>query len=353
MSETTRAFRQAILRHARLPMFGVIAVAVIAFGIASLLPRWYRADTSLLPPQEFGESFGMLANLIETSALSKVGLISTSSTSDIYVEMLKSRRVREPIIDRYRLRERYRESNLDKCLKEFDAHVKTDVLPSQILVVSVEDRDPKMAADIANALVQRLDEVNQEVRANQARRSREFLDEQLAQAGQRLREAETKLADYERAHGVVSGSEAAAVEGVADLLARKLALQVRRTWIQSYSDRNNPALQAVGSELAAVDREIVRLPGLKQEASRRTLDVEIQRRVYTLLTAQLEETRLEEQRKTGNVSVLDPARPPSLKSRPKKGIITLIAAGVALALASAWVFTRARADLEAAGFRRT
>ena len=104
---------------------------------------------------------------------------------------------------------------------------------------------------------------------------------------------------------------------------------------------------AVRSELDEIDREAARLPGIKQEASRRALDVEIQRRVFLLLTAQLEGARLEEQRHVSSVSVLDPARPATRRTRPHRGLIVGISTGVAVLLAGAWVLHRTREDLAA------
>jgi uncharacterized protein involved in exopolysaccharide biosynthesis len=341
---------QVIRRHARGIAGFVFAVTLVTAAVTLLLPVWYRAETTLLPPQESGESFGMLANLIETSALSKVGLLTTTSTSDLYVEILKSRRVREAVVRRFDLVHRYHEQNLDACLKRLDEHVRAEAERSRLIRVSVEDKDARTAAAMANAMIEELDAVNRDVRVVRAANSRKYLEQQLAGAETRLHDAEERLSTYERAHGVViAGSEAQAVQGVADLLSRKLALQVRRSWLESYAGPDNPALTALNSELAAVDRELSTLPGIKQEGARLSLGVEIPRRVFTLLTAQLEEARLEQDRGASSVDVLDPARAPTLRARPRRGLITIIAFAAAVLLASIWVGLRVRSSLEPPG----
>jgi uncharacterized protein involved in exopolysaccharide biosynthesis len=341
-----KVIRDGIRRHGRRPLLFVLAVAVLSAGVTMLLPKRYRAQASLLPPQESAESFGIIAGLIEASALSRVGLITATSTSDVFVEILGSRRVREAVVKRFDLMNRYGEENLDECLQRFDENVTASASRSKIVRIEVEDRNPEMAARICNALVEELDKVNREVRTSRATQQRSYLTEQLGQVEARLREAEDALARYERSHGVVlGGSEAAAVEGVADLLSRKLALQVRKSWMESYAQRDNPGLTAVTSELQAVDRELSRLPGLKQQGDRMALDVEIQRRVFTLLTAQLEEAKLEENRTMTALAVLDPARAPTRRSKPRRGFIVLVSTSVALVLAGAWVAWRTRDDL--------
>lgn len=336
----------ALRRHGRRPLLFIVAVAALTALITLVLPKRYRAEVSLLPPQESAESFGLIAGLVEASALSRVGLISASSTSDLYVEILRSRRVREAIVERFDLQRRYGETNLDECLQRLDENIKAETSRSKIVRVEVEDKDAQVAALMANALAEELDKVNRDVRTQRATRSRAFLTEQIGLVQARLHESEERLAAYERSHGfVLGGSEQAAVEGVADLLSRKMALQVRKTWMESYAQANNPGLQAVNSELSAVDRELSRLPGLKQEGNRIALEVEIQRRVFTLLTAQVEEAKLEENRKLGGLAVLDAARAPTRRAKPRRGLIVLISTAVATLLAGGWVTLRIRDDL--------
>lgn len=345
MTTPLRAAIESARRHAPRPLLLVFVVSAISVGVSFLLPKWYVGRVTILPPDEAGQSLGTLANQIQASALGKVGLVAMSSPSDIYAEILKSRRAEEALIDQFDLRNRYGEPNLDKCARILEHRVRISVLPSRVIEVRVEDRDAEMAARMANALVQELDRINREIRGQYASRSREFLQTQLRQAESRLRESERLLTAYERKHGVLAGPEEAAVQGAAELIARKMALQVRRTWMRSYSDRENPMLRTIDSELSALDQELAGMPALKQEASRLALDVEIQRRVYTLITAQFEEARIQEESDVPTVSVLDQARTPTLSARPRKRVVVGVTFGVAILLAAGWVLLLARRDL--------
>jgi len=349
MTGAARLILERIRRDAPRVLLAALVAGAIGYGIASLLPRWYRAETTLMPPDENSAGFGLLASMIESSALSKVGLITSTSAADVFEVILGSRRVREPLIERYNLRKVYGQPNLDLCLKEMNTHVKVDVLRSHVLVLQVEDQDPKRAASLANDLVAGLDRVSRETQVKRAIEAGDFLQGQLAGAQSRLRAAENRLSTYERSSGVLAVGESHAVEGVAELMSRKMALQVRRTWMQSYAGRENPALASITAEISAIDGEIARLPGLKQQASRLALEVEIQRRIYTLLTAQYEETRIERDRTVSGITVLDPARPPTIKARPRKSLVAGVAAAVILALGSFWILMRARAEMERAG----
>jgi tyrosine-protein kinase Etk/Wzc len=334
----------ALRRHLPAALAFVLIVALIALGISFFLPRWYRARTTLLPPQEGTTPYGALASLIESSALGKVGLVATSSPSDTYVEILKSRVVREAIVRRFDLQQHYRQANLDLCLKQFDQHLKVGVMQSRAIELTFEDKDPKFAAQVANAVIAQLDTVNIRLQQSKASRTGEFLESQMLDVGARLRNAEARLSQYERVHGVFTGSDQASVAGVADVVATRLALQVRRTWMASYSAPDSPALKAIDSELAAIEQNVARLPGIKQEGARLALDVEIQRRVYTLITAQVEEARMRANGTLSTVTVLDPARPPTLHARPRRSLVILGAAAVAAMLAGWWLYGRVRRE---------
>lgn len=331
--------------YGRRPAILVFAVTVLSLIVAFILPKWYRATTTLLPPEQTSQSIGLLSNLIESSALGKVGLVTASSPSDLYAEMLRSRRVREEIVERFDLQDRYHVDNLDKCLGALDDHLSVDVLPSRMIVVQFEDKDPEFAAQVANGLVETLHRVDMEIHSERAARTRAYLEKQLLESESRLRDAENLLTGYEQEHGVITGMDEAAIQGAAELIARKLALQVRRSWMQSYVGRQSPALQAIDSELAALDREISLLPTVKQEAARLALDVEIQRRVYTLVVAQYEEARIKENSTITTISVLDPARAPTIHARPRKSLVVGGTFAAALLLAAGFVLYRIRRDL--------
>jgi uncharacterized protein involved in exopolysaccharide biosynthesis len=151
----------------------------------------------------------------------------------------------------------------------------------------------------------------------------------------RLGVAEAALTTYEQKHGVVA--DASAIGGMASVIAQKLNLQVKREYVSSYTATGSAAVRSIDAEIAAYDRELARLPGLKNEGARLALDAEIQRRVFTMLTGQYEDARIQEMRDTPTITVLDRARPPELKSRPRRSVIVIASTLVALLLSALWV----------------
>lgn len=346
-STPARRFGRAAWERRRTIAIFVASVVVLTAGISLLIPNTFRAQATILPPAEGGNSSDLMNALIENKTLSRLGLFSASTPSDIYAEILKSRTLREPLVTEFGLARLYRTKGMESTLKVLDQHMKVSLTPIGVVTVSVVDRDPKRAAAMANHLVTGLDRFNRESVNTQAKRTREFLEKRLAESRASMARAESTLTAYEQRNKVVASSEAAAVGAMADVISQKLGLEVRRSYMASYARPGSAPLRQVEAEIGAMDRELAKLPSLKQEGSRLALDAEIQRRVFTLLTAQYEDTRIQETRDTPTLTILDVARVPELRAGPRRTLIVAASALVAMLLASVWVALSLRDPIRA------
>src|SRR5215510_15358013 len=57
----------------------VATVAVLAAGISLLLPRWFTAQSTILPPSESADTFGLMGALVENTTLSRLGLFTSTT----------------------------------------------------------------------------------------------------------------------------------------------------------------------------------------------------------------------------------------------------------------------------------
>jgi tyrosine-protein kinase Etk/Wzc len=329
-----RRFVAAALERKRPILAFVLSVAVLAAVVALLLPPWYQSTTTVLPPTEGNDSFGVMAGLIQSAALSKVGMMTTSTASEIYAEILRSRSLSEDLIRTFHLDRLYHRKGMDRTLKALSKHVNVDIGDSGLLIVQVEDRDPQRAADMANRLVDGLDRFNREALNTRGKRTRQFLAMRVTDVQARLNAAEAALTAYEQRHGVVAD---AAVGGMASIISQKMNLQVKRQYVSSYTSSGSAAIRSIDAEIAAYDRELSRLPGLKSEGARLALDAEIQRRVFILLSGQYEDARVQEMRDTPTITVLDRARPAELRLRPRRTLLVLASTSMAGLLSLGWV----------------
>ena len=315
-------------RRSRFLALNIGLVTVVALVGSFLLPKWYAAKTVLLPPTE--EEPGMNFSQLLPRGFGGVKLPGAPTLADVFVAVLKSRSVGDRLVERFDLVHRYREKDTEKALRELRDHTRLQIGDEGTISITVEERDPKTAAAMANAYVEELDHFNQLTRTSSARRTRAFIEERLAVVGKDLAAAENSLSGYHQRKNVALLSPEARGEAEigANIMAQKLALEVKLNVLRQSLVESSEEVRRVRQELAAVERQLGTLPQAGVETMRLWRDLKVQEQLFELLTGQLEEARIREARDTPTVQVLDPAVPPLHKSRPKRVVIVL--AGVLL-----------------------
>lgn len=319
-------------RRARFLILNVAACTVVALATSLLLPKWYTGTAVLLPPAEDDLASSMVGQFLPRG-LGGIRIPGAPTLADLFVAVLKSRTVADRIVDRFDLVKRYRERDREKAVKELGSHVKFKVGDEGTIAIVVEDRDPKVAAEMANAYVEELDQFNRETRSTSAKRTRAFIEERLEIAKRDLAASEDRLRDYQQRKrlAAISPSDRGDAEVGARLMAQRIALEVRLEVLRQSLSEDSEEMRRAREELAAIDRQVGGLPKAGVEIARLWRDVKVQEQVFELLTAQLEEARIRETRDTPTVQLLDRAQPPLHKSRPKRALIVI--AGFLIGLA--------------------
>ncbi len=320
-----------------------LTAAVLTYGASFLLAKWYRATAVILPPEESD----LLSNLSSAQrALSKFptfGVLPDYWTpADIYKAVLTSRTVAEDVIHAHDLQRVYRLNSFEKTLKELKTHTKVKINPDGTIVVQVEDRDRNRSAAMANTYLEALDRYNVEKRNSQAHRTRLFLERRVQETDSTLRASEATLRSYEELHHTVAPPTATSpdVRGTADLLARKIFLEVRLGTLRGYLREDNEEVIQARMELDQLNHRIANLPALETELARLIRDAKIQEQLYLLLTSELEQARIREHMDTPTVQVLDPATPPERHTRPRRIALAGGAGALAFAVMAFWILGR-------------
>ena len=313
--------------------------AVVSVVIALLLPPWYRASASLLPPNDEDSAFG-LSSLLKGIGVPGVKVPTQSEPADVFVAILKSRRINEKIVDRFKLQERYHKKLLVDALRELARHTRFEVDDAGIIEIGAEDRTAQGAAALANAYVDVLDEFNREVRMTKGKRTRVFVGERLDDTSAKLHDAEEAFAQYQATHKTppLSPDASSALSSIAGMYAQREALQVRLGIIESYTQSGSDEATQIRAELAQLDRRLSQVPETGMESLRLLRDLKTLEQLRALLTAQYEQARIDEVRDVSTLERLDVATPPEKRARPKRTLLVLsglmlgLGAGVAVAL---------------------
>lgn len=350
-----------LVSHIRIIILNGVLVAVVAFGITSLLPRWYEGEVEIMPPQSTGGGImGMAASLAGGFSLTSGGefkLPFMTTPSDLYSAMVKSRAVIDPIIDKYSLQEYYRKKDIDETRKKFLKYLTTSVTSEGIVEVKfLAKRDPVFSAAVANDVVKRLDEVNRNLLSQSAKSTREFVGGRLAQCRERLAQAERSLAAFQKEHKAISIEDQMSImlEFSADMRAKLMQAELERDFLKEHYLPDNPRLLQTEERIKAIEKKIesfeeegskfrealVSLPDLWVEYSNLLRDVKVQEILYEFLLTQYEQAKIQEQKDTPVIQVLSWATVPEHKVKPKRAVVSLVLAVVAVLLTILYLLCR-------------
>jgi len=264
----------------------------------------------------------------------------------VYIEMLKSRTLGERIIDEFELMRVYKKSRIEDALDDFHSHIGFSLLDNGLLIVTFEDRDAERAATIANRMIEVLDEITRGLKVSRAGRTRDFVGRQLAEREEMLAAAETELKDFQQEFNTVDLDEQlrAAMDLITELSSRAIALETELDIMGHYTSKSSAEYQRKQTEYNEVvgqlsklkarggdDEDMVRsyiptlgeVPDMALHYIRLRRAVEVQTTVYKMLVNEFERARIEEARDTPVVQVLDKAKTPNLRSRPKRKFLAL------------------------------
>jgi uncharacterized protein involved in exopolysaccharide biosynthesis len=267
---------------------------------------------------------------------------------DRYSAILKSGRVMGAVIQKFDLVHVYGNTTnaAENTAKELLGNVEIKEEDEGYLSISVYDKSPQRAADMANYFVEMLNKTNAEILAQNARSTRQFLEERYHRNLADLSSAEDSLRIFQTKFGVVALPEQlkASIDAAANLYGQMAKEEVQMNVLKRMQSSDDPSIQAAearveeyrrklsqlsGGSLDHGEQDVVlplkKMPELGSEYMRRYRSVEIQYRILQLVTPLLEQARVEEQRATPSVMVLDKAAPAEHKAKPKVALFVALA----------------------------
>ncbi len=343
--------KRAILRT-------TLAAAVLAAIVALVLPNRYTATAKVLPPQQ---SQSLAASMIgQMGALGPMASIAQKdlglkNPGDLWVSMLRSRTVADALVRRFDLLRVYRDGRVSDARRDLEDATGIVVGKEGLIAISVEDKEPSRAPQIANAYVEELRKLTQDLAATEAGQRRIFFERQLEMARNNLADAEQALKQTEQTTGLIQldGQAKAIIESVVKLRALIAAKEVELRARRLFSTEQNPdtklgeeQLLGLRAQLAGLEKQSegsnggsggdagnVQVPvGTVPEAGlqyvRRLRDVKYAETMFELLAKQYEAARLDEAKTAAVIQVLDPAIEPDRKSSPQRSWIVIVAGAI-------------------------
>jgi capsule polysaccharide export protein KpsE/RkpR len=324
----------------------LLLTAVVVFS----LPKKYKAVASMVvAPDNAAGGLGGLASLLgggaSMFAFNTKVLGGGIFQEDMILGIMNSRSVLENVISKFRLIPYYkvRGNKMDIAVKKFKKDIAFDPNEFGLIEVSVINKNPRTAADIANYLIHLADSVNIELNIRRATNHRAYIENRYTKNLLDLKKAEDDMSQFQHRYGVFSVPEQVkAAIGVAgklesELVENEVALYAVEgqfgTHVSSYKNiemRVNALkdkLDQLNRNTKATRKSLLipfqNMPGLQKEYIRKFREVEIQSKLLEFIYPLYEQAKMEEHKSIPAIMIVDQAVPPQLKHSPKRMAIII------------------------------
>jgi tyrosine-protein kinase Etk/Wzc len=348
VGETLLDFFAIVTKWRKLLVWFVLACTVLAGGFAAISPKWYKSTATVFP----AEQTSLFPGLEGISGLSRVlgagrtlsSLTGRATESDRYMAILKSETALMKVIERFDLTKVYEITSYprEKTMKALLSNTEFEIADEGNLSITVYDKDPQRAADMANYFVQVLNEINSSMQATNAKANREFIEKRVEKCQNDLRAAEDTLKEFQQVSGmiIIPDQSSSSISAVAELYATKAKKEVEAGILQRTVGPDNPLYRQTQVELEEISKKVSEIPGMGIGSLRLYRDVAIQQKILEFLLPLYEQAKVEEKRSTPSVIVLDHAQVAERKAKPKILLYALIAFVGSMVLSVFIIFLR-------------
>jgi tyrosine-protein kinase Etk/Wzc len=338
-----------LAKYGRMIVFTSAAVTIITYLTLFISPNRYTSTSRLLPPQT---NLTLAAQLMDslgggiTPGTSTGGgwgglssLLGLSSPSDIYVGMLESDTIADRIIARFNLRKIYQTRDIEETRKALKSNASLNIeKKSSFITIKVTDKNPKRAAEMANAFVEELENLLKVLADQEAKSRLIFLEKERILANHNLTKAEEELRTFSERNSVIQidTQTKGILEYVANLRAEIDAREVQAQVLRQQATTSNYDMVRLETEIKGLKEKLLnaekrmdkacigdvcintsKVPKLGLEYIRLYREVKFQEILYQTFCKLMEIARLDMARNIKIISLVDKALPPERRSNSR------------------------------------
>jgi capsule polysaccharide export protein KpsE/RkpR len=343
----------------------LLIIVIVAGVISFLLPKQYRATTTIMIPPENQSELSGLSNLLSSkSSLISAGAraFGVSSTSeDVLLGIINGRSALVNVINKFHLMKYYAiaDSNMDKAIKVFRGDITFAPNEYGMIDFSVINKDPNVSAKIANYMAHLVDSLNIKYNVEAARNNRIFIEKRYKKNVGDLRGAEDSLYAFQKKYGIVAVPEQleVTVKAAAEVEADLNKKEIQAFFMKQQYGENSPEYQGDLAEINLLKQKVQEMknsstlsstsnvlfpfkemPDIAMQYLRTYQEVKIQQEIMEIIMPMYEQAKVEEQKSIPTIMIVDKAVPPQLKYSPKKSVIILGAFFLSLFIFIPFVF---------------
>jgi tyrosine-protein kinase Etk/Wzc len=311
-----------------------------------IYPRTYQATVSILPPEQENSlgGFGALLGNGDFSNLLGGGL--SSASSQLFVEILKSRTAALYVVRRNNLVKFFNAEDDIESAEKLQKNLNTDISKEGIVNINVDvksaflplifsdsDSLKRLSAVLSNSFVEALDSINREKLSSKARNARVYIEGQIKETKILLDSAETALMNFQSKNKTIAIPEQvkAAIDASAQIKSEIIQTEIQLGLVKSDVSESSRLVLALNKKLQELKEQYSQfengsedyllafkdLPTLGKNLAGLLREVRIQNEVYVLLQQQYYKEKIQENKEIPTIEILDEAIPPKKPVAPR------------------------------------
>lgn len=305
----------------------------------------YTAKTIINPPKltDAGSGVSQLLGGMAGLSLGGGGFLSQKTDADVVIAMLNTNQLKDMVINKFNLIKYYKGKDVELTRRSLDEYVKfIPNMKSGFIEIDVDDKDPKLAANIANYYNIALGQLISNVAYDKSKQKMDFFNQQLASTKKAVNDAQSKLKDFAQKNGIAAGQQSQVITGLTTQLQAQLVVaQAQLQAMSLYATTDNPDYKETSAKVDAIRKQLNDISGqqtqnsnnpdslpipaglapeLAQQYANLMRDVVLNDEILKVVAKQYEAAKLDalsEMAPTA-IQIIDPAQIPLHKSKPKR-----------------------------------
>jgi tyrosine-protein kinase Etk/Wzc len=181
-------------------LLGIVLIVVITL----FMPNWYKSSAVILPPEQQSALSSLPQIARDFLPANLLGRFGVSNLADRYLAVLNSRTMMEELTNTFNLAEVYgvKNQSTEKTIRQLRKNTNFDFQKDGTITIDIFDRDPIRAAEMANYITGKLNELLIILDTQEARNNREFIERRYIQVQDDLRITEELLKEFQQTYGI-------------------------------------------------------------------------------------------------------------------------------------------------------
>jgi len=282
-----------------------LAAAIISILVSLAITPMFKSTVVMFPASESPVS----KSLLQTNYQDRIGMLGFGEEEQLerILQVLHSDEIRDKIIEQFNLMEHYEIDPLKqypktKLFEEYASNIKFRRTEYNSIIIEVRDKDPQMAADLANGIASLIDNTMNQMKQERATKAFELVEREYNSARKRVKELNDSISYYNRL-GVVAHEHQ--IERLTEAYGRAL------------TECKKGAAKDIEKKMAELEKyaaPFIYYRTLWENESERLRD----------LTAKYIEAKTETELTLSYIFILDKAYRAEKKAYPKKSIIVMV-----------------------------